>query len=97
GEVLVDRTLPLAQVGYGVQAEAIHTNIQPETHSSEDGLQDLRVVVIQVGLMREKTMPIICPSHRVPGPVRLFSIQEDDPGPSILRISIAPDIVVPFA
>src|SRR5215510_15039569 len=76
GEVLVDRTLTLAQVGYRVQAEAIYTDIQPETHSAEDSFQDLRIVVIQVGLMREKTMPIIGPSHRVPSPVRLFCIQE---------------------
>ena len=97
GEVLVDRTLTLAQVGYGVQAQAIHADIKPETHSPKDGLQDLRVGVIQIGLMREKTMPIVCPCHRVPGPVRLFRIQEDDAGPGILRIRIAPDIVVPFA
>src|SRR4029434_1919833 len=57
GEVLVDRTLTLAQVGYCVSAEALHTDIQPETHGAEDGLQDLWVIVIQIGLMREKTMP----------------------------------------
>ena len=97
GEILVDRSLTLAQVGYRVQAEAIHADIQPETHGPEDRLQDLRVVVIQIGLVREKAMPIIDPGHRVPGPVRLFRIHEDNPGPGILRIRIAPDIVVPFA
>ena len=97
GEVLVDRPLTLAQVGYGVQAETIHADIKPETHDPEYRLQDLRVGEIQIGLMREKTMPIVGPGHRVPGPVRLFRIYENDPCLGVFRVRIAPDIVVPFA
>ena len=97
GQVLVDGPLAFAQVGHRVQAEAIHAHVQPEAHGPKHGAQDLRVGVIEIGLVREKTVPIVRPSHRVPGPVRLFRVQKDNPRPGILRIRMAPDIVVPFA
>src|SRR5262245_3245623 len=51
GEVFVDCTLTFAQVGYSVQAQAIYTDIEPETHGPKYSFQDLRISVIQVGLM----------------------------------------------
>src|SRR5437870_10475154 len=50
GEVLVDGSLALAQIGYGVEAEAIDADVKPEAHSPEHRLQDLRVSVIEIGL-----------------------------------------------
>src|SRR5262245_51973482 len=38
GEVLIDRSLTLTQVGYRVQPQAIHADIQPEPHGPEDRL-----------------------------------------------------------
>src|SRR4029450_2136051 len=46
GEILVDRPPTFAQVGYGIQAQAIHTDIKPETHGAEDSFQNLWISII---------------------------------------------------
>src|SRR5690349_17819733 len=96
GKVLVNCPLALAQIGYRIETETIDADVKPEAHGPKHGFQDLRVIVIEIGLMREKTMPIVRPSHWVPGPIRFLRIQEDNPCPGILRVRMVPDIVVPF-
>src|SRR5437867_12858208 len=86
GEVLAVCPLSLEEVGDGVAAESIESQIQPVTHNVEHGLPDLRVVVIEIRLMAEEAMPIIGLGLRVPGPVRLFSVDKDDSGLSVALV-----------
>jgi hypothetical protein len=93
-EVLVVRSFALAEIGDGVQAEAVDPEIQPAPHRLHDGQEHARIVVIEVRLMREETVPVIGFRHRIPGPIGFFRIVEDDAGTGITLIRVAPDIPV---
>ena len=50
----------------------------------EHGFANTGIIEIQVGLMRVEAMPIKGFGLIVPGPVRLFGVEEDDRGVLIL-------------
>ena len=68
-QVLVAGAIALDQVGYRVQAEAVHAQVEPKAHSFQNGFHHSRVVEIQVWLMTEKAMPEILFGYRIPSPV----------------------------
>ncbi len=57
---------------------------------------DLGVVPVQIGLMAEKTVPVVRPGDRVPGPVRVLGIGKDNPHVFIFFGGVAPDVPVAF-
>src|ERR1700693_5752267 len=59
GQVLAVRAFTLNQVGNRVRPEAIDTHIEPELHDVPHFFPDFWVVVIEVGLMAEESMPVI--------------------------------------
>ena len=46
--------------------------------------------------MGEKPVPVVLPPLRVPGPVRLFGVDEDDPRLPVPLVVVAPDVPVGF-
>ncbi len=78
GQVLAVGALALIQVGHGVQAQAVHSHVEPEIHRLQHGRAHVRAVEIEVRLVRVEAVPIIRFGHRVPGPVGGFEILEDD-------------------
>jgi hypothetical protein len=54
GQIFVVGALAHAQVGNGVQPQAIHAQIQPEPHDLDDGFHHRRIVVVQIRLVGEK-------------------------------------------
>ena len=52
---------------------------------------------IQVRLVGKKTVPVIGLRFVVPLPVGFLGIGEDDARAAVLRIVVAPDVVVPLA
>ena len=95
GEVFVVGALAFAQIRYGVQAQPVDAGVEPELYCLEDGVDDARVVEVQVRLVREETVPIVGLCLAIPGPVRDFRVREDDPRALILLVRIAPHVVIP--
>ena len=91
-QVLVQRAFPHAQVRHGVEPQRVDAEVEPELHHVDHGVHDRRVVVIQVGLMREEAVPVILFGDRVVRPVRLLRIGEDDPGFGKLLVGVAPHV-----
>ncbi len=79
-QVLAVGALALVEIRHGVQPQPVDAQAEPEIEGSEDGLVDRRVVEIQVRLVRVKAVPVVGLGHRVPGPVGMLEILEDDPG-----------------
>ncbi|MNG94704.1 hypothetical protein D3C79_537200 [compost metagenome] len=95
GEVLVVGAIALDQVGDGVQAQAIDTQVEPEAHHPDHRLEHLRVVEVEVGLVRVEAVPEVLAGDRVPGPVGLLGVEEDDARAVVLLVVIRPHVEVP--
>src|SRR3954452_3358673 len=93
-EVLVAGALPLTEIGDSIKPESVHTEVKPTAHGTDHLKQHPWIVIIEVGLMGEESMPVISASIRIPGPVRFFGVAEDDARSEIALISVAPDIPV---
>ena len=93
-QVLADRAFALDQVGHGVEAQAVDAAIEPEPHDPDHGVEDRRVVEIEIGLVVEEAMPVIGLGGVVPRPVRLLGVGEDDADALILLVRVAPDVEV---
>ena len=93
-QVLAVGPLALDQVGHGVAPEAVQAAIEPEAHDVEHGLLHGRGVVVEVRLVAEEPVPVVLLGHRIPRPVRLLGVGEDDAGVAIPLIGVAPHVVV---
>ena len=87
----------LDQVRDRVQAEAVDPHVEPELHGAEHRLQHARVVEVEVGLVAEEAVPVVLLGHRVPGPVRLLGVGEDDARALVLLVGVAPHVPVALA
>ena len=92
-QIFIAGALPDAEIGHRIKTHPVYPHIKPEAHHLQDGLDHLRVVMVQVGLMGEEAMPVVGLCLRVPGPVRIFGIAENDPGFRKFFVGVAPDII----
>ena len=95
GEVFTTGAFSLEKIGHGVKPHAVHSKVQPEVQRLDHLLQNLGVLVIEVGLVREETVPVIRLSDVVPGPIGTFDVFEDDAGVLVFLRSVAPDVEFP--
>jgi hypothetical protein len=82
------------EVRHSVQAEAVETEVEPEAQHVEHVPLHFRVVVVQVRLVREETVPVVLPAHRVPRPVRRLGVEEDDARLAPTCVVVAPHVEV---
>ncbi len=75
-QVFVVGAFALDQIGHGVEPQAVDAELQPEAHHAQHRLENMRIVEIQIRLVRVKAMPVIGAGDRVPGPVRPLGIDE---------------------
>ena len=54
----------------------------------------VRIVEVQIGLMRVKAMPVVRLGDGIPGPVRRFKVLEDDAGVFVLLGRVAPHVEI---
>ena len=94
GQVLVVGAVALAQIGDGVEAETVDAGIEPALHHLHQRADHARIVEIEVRLVREEAVPVELAGFRIPGPVRLLGIGEDDPRALVFLVGVAPDIPV---
>ena len=95
GKIFAVGAFAFDQIRDCIQPETVHAQVQPEAHDVPHLFADLRIVVVQIRLMTEKSVPVVLLRNRVPRPVRKLGIQEDDSGSFVLRIGIAPDVPIP--
>ena len=84
------------EVRNSVEAKSINTHVAPIVDDPEDLFLDEGVVIVQIGLVVKKAVPVILLGNRVPGPVRSFKILEDDAHVAVLVRIIRPHIKIPF-
>ncbi len=94
GKVLVVGTVALHQIGNRVQAQTVDAQVQPVPHDRDDRLHDLGIIEVQVRLVGIEAVPEVLASDRVPGPVGLLGVEEDDAGAVVLLVVIGPDVEV---
>ena len=94
GQVLAIGALALEQVGHRVQPKPVDTEVEPEANDVDHRFLHGRVVVVQVRLMGEEPVPVELAADRIECPVRLFGVDEDDPGVGVLLAGVAPYVVV---
>src|SRR4051812_18166672 len=93
-QVLADRALSLDQIRYGITPEPIHPLIKPKGHHLQHGLAQFRIIIIEVRLVAEESMPVILLCYRVPGPIGSLRVNKNDPGLLILFVAVTPDVEV---
>ena len=93
-EVLAGGPLALVEVGDGVEAQAIDPHVQPEVEDLEQRRVDLGVVEVEVGLVVVEAVPVVGLGHRIPAPVGVLEVLEDDPGVPVAIRGVAPHVEV---
>ncbi len=85
----------LVEIGNRVQPHTIDARLQPIIDEAEQRLVHLRIVEIQVRLVRIEPVPVIRFRQRIPRPIRDFEILEDDPRVGVFLRRVAPDVELP--
>ena len=81
GQVLAVGPFPLVKIGDRVEPHAVDAHPQPEIAAPRRPPRcTCGIVEIQIGLMGVEAVPVVGLGHRIPGPVRVLEILEDDPG-----------------
>src|SRR5689334_15919616 len=96
GQVLAIGAFTFVQIRYGIQPETIYSHIAPEIDKVEHFLLYQRIVVIEIGLVMKKAMPVILFCYGIPAPVAGFKILEYDAHIFILSRIICPHIIISF-
>jgi len=84
--------LSLEEIWRGVQAHSVDAHVEPEVARLEHRFLDARVVVVEVGLMREEAVPVVRAGHVVPRPVGDLEVLEDDAGVLVFLVGLAPHV-----
>ena len=82
----------LDEVRHGVEPERVHAQLRPEAQRVEHLPEHLRVLEVEVRLVAEEPVPVVLLRLRIPGPVRLLGVGEDDAGVPVLLVGVAPDV-----
>ena len=60
----------------------------------DDRVDDRRVVVVEIGLVREEAVPVVLAGHRIACPVRLLGVEKMIRRLRKLLVGVAPDVEV---
>ena len=94
GQVLVAGALAHAQIGDRVEPQRVDAAIEPEPQHVDHRVDHRRIVVVEIGLVREEAVPVVLAGDRIPRPVRLLGVGEDDARLGELLVAVAPDVEV---
>ena len=94
GQVFTRGSFALDKKGDRVQTETIDTEIQPEPHYVPEGFEDGGIVVVEVGLMTEESVPVIRLRDGIPGPVRDLAIDKNDGDTLVTSVGVAPYVPI---
>ena len=94
-QVLVVGAVAFDQVRNRIQAQAVDAHVQPVAHYRQHGLHHLRIVEVEVWLVRIEAVPEVLLGHRVPGPVGFLGVEKDDSRAVVFLVGIRPDVEIP--
>src|SRR5512145_3190364 len=77
-QVLTIGTFTLEQIRYSIKPEPINAHLTPVIQNFKYFLLYEWVIIIEIRLVIEETMPVELLCYRVPRPVRGFKILEDN-------------------
>src|ERR671918_1687464 len=86
----------LEKVRSGIYSKSIDAKLKPERNNVEHRLAYFRIVVVEIGLMTKKAMPVESPGLLIPGPIRTLSVREYDPCLRVFLIRVAPNVPMTF-
>src|SRR4051812_1840327 len=93
-EVLTRSSFTLIEIWDRIQAKPINSQVEPEVQSASDFLMHLRIVIIKIGLVSVKPMPIIGMSDGVPTPVGRLKIAKNDARLAVFFGIVRPDVEI---
>src|ERR1044072_2530366 len=96
GQVLAIGAFAFVQIRHGIGPETINPHFTPDINDVEYFLLHLWVVVIEIGLVVKKAMPVILLRNWVPGPVSGFKVLKYDAYVFILSRVVGPYIEISF-
>ncbi len=96
GQVFAIGTFALEEVGYRIEPEAVDARFAPVVQNLENFFLHQRAIVVEVGLVVEKAVPVVLLRHGIPGPVGSFGIRKNNPHILILVGIVSPDVVLPL-
>ena len=97
GQILAVRAFALDEIRNRVESKTVDAHAQPEAHDVRDRLEDVGVVEVEIGLVAEEAMPVELLRFRIPRPVRLLGVGEDDARSGVLVRVVAPHVPVALA
>ena len=95
-QALTTRSLGFKKEGNRIETETVHASFNPKIHHIEHLLLHEWAVVIEVGLMAQKTVEVVLLRHLVPFPVRRLEMAEQHWSICVALGVIAPDIHIPL-
>ena len=66
GQIFAVRAFAFVKIGHGIETKSVDTHLEPEIADFFDRFVDGRVIEIQIGLVRIKTMPVVGFRHWIP-------------------------------
>ena len=94
GQVFAVGAVALEKVRHSIEAETVEADVEPVADDVEHRVRHVRVVVIEVRLMGEEAVPVVLAPLRVPGPVGLLGVDENDAGLPVTLVVVAPHVPV---
>lgn len=94
GEIFAVGAIPFVEIGHRVDTEAVETHGQPVGHDLKHFFLHGGIVVVEIGLVAVKSMPVVGSGTVVPCPVGGVAVGKNDSGIVVSGRVIGPDIVV---
>src|ERR1700744_6404022 len=95
-QILPVGALALEKIRDGIQPETVYPHLAPKIDDPEYLFLNQRIIIIQIGLVMKKAVPVILPGYRIPGPVGMLKVLENDPDIFVLLGIVCPDIESAF-
>src|SRR5436190_20773462 len=96
GKIFSIGSFSLKKIRHSIQPKTVNTHLAPKINYFKNLLLHFGVVIIQIGLMVKKTVPVILLGHFIPRPVTGLKILENNSYILVLRRIIRPHIIVSF-
>ena len=93
-EIFTVRAFGLEEIRHRVQPETVQADVEPITQHIDDRVGHFGVLEVEVGLVREKAVPVVLAPLGVPCPIGFFGVDENYPGIAIAMVVVAPYVPV---
>ncbi len=93
-QILAAGAFTLEEIGCGIDAEGIHTQVKPKLDRTQHRALHGRVVVVQIRLVMKEAVPEILATQRIECPVGRLGIEKDDARRAVTVVGVAPNVPI---